>query len=420
MSKKSTLGWVALFVIVLALASLPGCSKRKSAAPAKSDTTVVTRIAAPDDPHNAVSPFYATVSGGAYNAATAAHATVSGGTHNTAGVEHAVVAGGSHNLANATRATVGGGFANVATGIDATVSGGGDNAASGRQAAVGGGTKNTAAGFDATIAGGGFNTASGAGTAVSGGTRNTATGYHAAIGGGAGNSASANSATVGGGLGNHAAAAYATVAGGYANTAGGAFATAAGGADNRAAADYSFASGRAARVDPTHAGTFLYADATALPFLSAAPDEFAVRATGGVRFVTAVDGAGLPLAGVTLAPGSGAWSSLSARQVKTGVAPVDSFQVLARLATLPISTWSYVGQDPSIRHLGPIAQDFHAAFGLGEDEQHISTVDADGVSLAAIQALYRLLQEQDAQISALQTRVADLEVRLAALEETGR
>jgi hypothetical protein len=412
MSEKSKTGWVALFVVVLALASLLGCNGRKSDAPAKSDAAVVA--------HNAVSPFYATVSGGSYNAATAAHATVSGGTHNTAGVEHAVVAGGNHNLANATRATVGGGFANKATGIDATVSGGGDNAASGRQAAVGGGTKNTAAGFDATIAGGGFNTASGAGTAVSGGTRNKATGYHATVGGGAGNSASANSATVGGGLGNRATAAYATIAGGSANTAGGAFATSAGGADNHAAADYSFASGRGACVDPIHAGTFLYADATALPFHSAAPDEFAVRATGGVRFVTAVDGAGLPLAGVTLAPGSGAWSSLSARQVKTGVAPMDPLQVLARLAKLPISTWSYVSQDPSIRHLGPTAQDFHAAFGLGEDEQHISTVDADGVSLAAIQALYRLLQAQDAQIAALQTRVADLEVRLAALEETNR
>jgi hypothetical protein len=56
-----------------------------------------------------------------------------------------------------------------------------------------------------------------------------------------------------------------------------------------------------------------------------------------------------------------------------------------------------------------MAQDFHAAFGVGEDDRHISTVDADGVALAAIQALYGLVQERDLQIAALEQRVAALE-----------
>jgi hypothetical protein len=56
-----------------------------------------------------------------------------------------------------------------------------------------------------------------------------------------------------------------------------------------------------------------------------------------------------------------------------------------------------------------MAQDFHAAFSVGEDERHISTVDADVVALAAIQALYRLVKERDAQIAALEARVAALE-----------
>jgi hypothetical protein len=87
------------------------------------------------------------------------------------------------------------------------------------------------------------------------------------------------------------------------------------------------------------------------------------------------------------------------------------------VADLPIATWNYTGQDPSIRHIGPTAQDFHTAFGLGEDNQHISTVDADGVSLAAIQGLYQLVQAQDAQLRDQQQHIAALEARLAALEQ---
>jgi hypothetical protein len=56
-----------------------------------------------------------------------------------------------------------------------------------------------------------------------------------------------------------------------------------------------------------------------------------------------------------------------------------------------------------------MAQDFHAAFSVGEDDRHITTVDADGVALAAIQALYRLVRERDVQIAALEARVAALE-----------
>ena len=77
----------------------------------------------------------------------------------------------------------------------------------------------------------------------------------------------------------------------------------------------------------------------------------------------------------------------------------------------------------SIRHIGPMAQDFYAAFGVGEDDRHISTVDADGVALAAIQGLYQVVQDKDAAIASLQTenetlktRLDDLDQRLAALE----
>jgi hypothetical protein len=78
-----------------------------------------------------------------------------------------------------------------------------------------------------------------------------------------------------------------------------------------------------------------------------------------------------------------------------------------------------------VRHIGPTAQDFYAAFGVGEDNTHISTVDADGVALAAIQGLYRIVQEKDAEIAALkaenstqQQQIAAIEARLASLERT--
>jgi hypothetical protein len=98
---------------------------------------------------------------------------------------------------------------------------------------------------------------------------------------------------------------------------------------------------------------------------------------------------------------------------------------------VPIQTWNLKTQDPAIRHVGPMAQDFYAAFGVGEDDKHINTVDADGVALAAIQGLCRLLQERTAEIVALRAEkdrqivalktekdaeIGDLKARLAKLE----
>jgi len=77
------------------------------------------------------------------------------------------------------------------------------------------------------------------------------------------------------------------------------------------------------------------------------------------------------------------------RNAKTDVIPVDSRQIVTKLAQIPLATWRYKSQAEGIRHMGPMAQDFYAAFGLGEDEKYISTIDADGVALAAIQGLYQ-------------------------------
>jgi hypothetical protein len=219
-------------------------------------------------------------------------------------------------------------------------------------------------------------------------------------------------------LANQATDIYATVSGGYGNAAGGRYAAVPGGSENLAAGDYSFAAGYRSAVDAAHDGTFLFADASGAEFRSVTANEFAVRATGGVRFVTAVGSDGAPAAGVMVAPGSGSWSSLCAREAKENVSAVDGFEILALLAGVPVSTWSYAGQSPAVRHIGPMAQDFYAAFHLGEDDGHISVVDADGVALAAVQGLYELVQEQEALIAAQQSQISALEARLAALEQT--
>jgi hypothetical protein len=107
---------------------------------------------------------------------------------------------------------------------------------------------------------------------------------------------------------------------------------------------------------------------------------------------------------------------LSDRNRKNHIVPVDSRDILARVEKLPVSTWSFIDSDPSERHLGPMAQDFAAAFGLGLNDTTISARDMAGVSLAAIQAVNQKVDAKDARIEALEAENAELAARLAALE----
>lgn len=78
------------------------------------------------------------------------------------------------------------------------------------------------------------------------------------------------------------------------------------------------------------------------------------------------------------------------------------------MAHLPISTWNYKSQPTSIRHIGPMAQDFYALFGVGEDDKIISTIDPPGIALAAIQELYRENETLNARVSELESLVQTL------------
>ena len=75
---------------------------------------------------------------------------------------------------------------------------------------------------------------------------------------------------------------------------------------------------------------------------------------------------------------------------------------------LPISEWSYKTAADGTRHIGPMAQDFSAAFGLGNSNTSIATLDVGGVALAAIQALEAENRALEARIEALEALVAEL------------
>lgn len=113
---------------------------------------------------------------------------------------------------------------------------------------------------------------------------------------------------------------------------------------------------------------------------------------------------------------SGTLTQGSDRFTKRDIMPVDPKKILEQLAALPIATWTRKTDPASVRHLGPMAQDFKAIFGLGDDERSIATLDMAGVSMAAIQALHTLMNERDAEVAALRRENADLGERLKALE----
>ena len=111
----------------------------------------------------------------------------------------------------------------------------------------------------------------------------------------------------------------------------------------------------------------------------------------------------------------------SDRNLKKNFAAVDALAVLAKVSALPIQQWTYKAETDAVHHVGPMAQDFHAAFGLGANDVTIATVDADGVALAAIQGLNQKLEAdakaKDAEIETLKQNLATLEKIVQSLVE---
>ncbi|MEQ1515216.1 MAG: tail fiber domain-containing protein [Usitatibacteraceae bacterium] len=263
--------------------------------------------------------------------------------------------------------------------------------------------------------------------------------------------------------------------------------TVAGGIDNRAGND-----GGSPSDAPSATGGG--GDGSSFDFYSTVANEFSARATGGVRFVTAIDANGDPsrslrilpngeldfgsttrqmlrlwgnesygigvqtdtlylrsnndfawyvggthndgpltpggtgFALMTLTNGSPAglpavsgiaraqtFTSTSDRAAKEAFELVDGTKVLAALVKMPLQSWKYRNED-KFRHIGPTAQDFRAAFGVGYDDKTIATVDADGVAMAAIQGLHQLVKDKEATIVGQAARISRLEFELQRIK----
>ena len=284
---------------------------------------------------------------------------------------------------------------NLASGAFATVSGGIDNSATGNASAVSGGFLNSSSGSDSVVSGGDQNLASGELSAVVGGFSNVASGTSSVVLGGQNNVASGTSSVV------------------------------LGGQNNVASGQFGIAAGFKAVADQTLCAVFDLWNSSSPMNCGALESVFRIGALNGLSidyhsqlasgYGAKYVGIGDFVLGETIATWTGAflsdggaWTNNSDRDSKVQVAGVDSSSILAKVALLPISTWRYKVEKDQI-HLGPMAQDFRAAFGLGMDEKHIATIDEDGVALAAIQALYLEERKKDEKILELTRRLEALE-----------
>ncbi len=171
-----------------------------------------------------------------------------------------------------------------------------------------------------------------------------------------------------------------------------------------------------------HTGCFVFSDSTNVPTRNTNNNQFMVRASGG----TILYSNAAMTSGVSLPPGGGAWASVSDRNKKENFRTENKNDVLNKLSEIEITSWNYKSQPARIRHIGPMAQDLYAAFKMGESDSTITTIDVDGLSLLAIQALAdktkelnqkaKEIEQLKKQLSELATQKKQLEKRIFSIE----
>ncbi len=138
-----------------------------------------------------------------------------------------------------------------------------------------------------------------------------------------------------------------------------------------------------------------------------------IAADGNIGLGTASPAARLHVAGGDLRV-DGAVYQLSSRAAKTDLMAMDASRLLSLLAELDLFNWRYNTSADQGQHFGPTAEDFHAVFGLGETDRHISVADMAGVALGAAQALQSELTAKDRELEDVKARLERLERLLAA------
>jgi trimeric autotransporter adhesin len=204
---------------------------------------------------------------------------------------------------------------------------------------------------------------------------------------------------------------------GYTNTATGQGSVAIG-YRSTANANYAVAIGQRASARG-FSGVFVISDASTTDSTQAsANNQFSGRFAGGWRLYTNAT----RTTGVTLSAGGSAWNVVSDRNRKENFGIVDGEDILMRLRGVPVTSWNYIAEGRQTRHIGPMAQDWHAAFALNDDPLTINQGDFDGVNLAAVQALERRTTEQAERIRTLEAELAELReaVRMLSAERAQR
>jgi trimeric autotransporter adhesin len=313
------------------------------------------------------------------------------------------------------------GNSSVATGYNTTASGGFSTATGGGTTASG--SYSTAMGYN-TTASESFSTATGAGSTASAqsstamGQSTTASGWASTAMGVAttasgGVSTAMGDGTTASGLASTAMGSSTTASGSYSTamgletTASGLYSTAMG-ESTRASGTFSTAMGRRASTQG-FSGSFVYGDATTNgdTVRASMTHQATWRTTGGFRVFTN----SALTTGCSIAAGGGAWSCTSSRLEKENFAAVDGEEVLRRLRDVPVTSWNGIAEGPEVRHIGPMAQDWHAAFALNDDPLTIHQGDLAGVSLAAVQAL----DERTRGVPGVERELAVLRAENAAL-----
>ena len=216
-------------------------------------------------------------------------------------------------------------------------------------------------------------------------------------------------------------AALSTVAGGVNNTATGYYSTAAGGIRNAARGLTSFAAGNSANASANGSFVWCAYDGTHCDSGPAA-NTFLVAVNGPIYMFDGFNGQGC-----YLKPGTAGWQCSSDRNLKNNIRPIESRSVLEGVAHMPISQWSMKADTAGYNHIGPMAQDFYAAFGLGDRRQihrarrcarrcariHSGLVPA---SSGERRADSQRRHEKDEQIRRLQIALELLETRVARSE----
>ena len=374
---------------------------------------------------NVVFSDFGTISGGRDNSVLGQGGTVGGGEINTArGIDN-TVGGGSINVASGRYSTIGGGDNNRCLGFDSTVGGGLLNASTNDYATVPGGNQNVAGGLGSFAAGvkakaihdgcfvwadsptlNGVDFASTssnqflirAGGGVGIGTTSPEAPLHVANGTAGSVTANPNSIAVFEKGGNG----YVSLLGPVANEIGLLFGNPNASTDGGIIYNNpSVPSGFEFRTGTNNNRMTILADGN-VGIGTIAPTN-KLQVIGGATFSSGSAGANQ---NVVWTPGSASWSFTSDRNTKDRLASVNQREVLEKVCGLSIAEWSYIGYDQ--RHIGPMAQDFHAQFPLNGDDKSLNDADLHGVALAAIQGLNQKLDEKEARITALEKELAEL------------